>query len=261
MAINGISSGASLYNTSAISTRINEAGQQSLARIEKSAESTRVQLSSLGQIKAATAEVQSSAKTLQDSSKLTSFDAVKKAAQAFASAVSTQQSTVAQAVQTGSNLKSGASEGVLATQAGVRNAASDVRRALQGSNNANASALSQLGFSVEQNGTVKLDAKKLEAAYQADPQQVTATLAKIGQGVEAAASKQLSDTGNVGASLNRLNTRLDSLTQQQSSQQTRLQDMQNALDQRNAQVEQARRQTQQAFGFTGIVAYQGVFSF
>ena len=260
MALSGIGYGASLYGANAVSSLVSEATKKPLERLNKSVESTKVQLSAFGQLKSATAQIESAGKTLQNNSKLTSFDEVKKAVQGLATALNSQRTAVNQVSGSDRSVRSETS-GALSGDLRARSAASDVRQALQGNGGSKEAALKQIGVSFASDGSVKLDAKKLEQAYQSDPGKVTDTLNRIGREMADVAGKELAGSGNVGGSINRLNERLGGLQQSQVNYQSWQQSSQRTIDQRNQQMEQAQTQTQQAFGLTGTSAYMGVFSF
>ncbi len=258
MDISRIVSGASLYDTSAVSGLASAATQKSVDRLNRNVESTRVQLSAYGQVKSATAEVETAGKSLQKLAANSSFDDFRKAVQGLAAAVNNERAAVNRT--TGAANSENATAGALSGDFRVRGAAGQIQRALQGNAGANEKALRQLGISVAQNGTVSVDSKKLEQAFAANPGQVSETLNNIGKGVAETATRQLSAGGNVGSGINRLNERLNGLQQSQFDYQSQLQAAQRQIDQRNQRVEQIQTQTQQAFGLNGVSAYKGVFS-
>lgn len=259
MNVSQIAYASSLYGTDAVSSLVASATNKQSERLSRSVESTKVQLSAYGQVKSATAQVETAAKTLQDNKQLATLDDVKKAVQGLASAINTQRTAVNQVAGAADSRNETA--GALSGDARVRSAATDVRRTLQGNAGSNEQALRQIGINLAQDGRVTVDSKKLEQAYQSNSKQVTDTLSRIGKDLADVADKQLSAGGNVGASISRLNDRLGSLQQSQSDFQSRLQAAQQGIDQRNQRSEQIRTQTQQAFGLTGANAYLGVFSF
>lgn len=254
-----VTSAVSRYSSSTLVDRIGAATQKPLERLNRNVESTKVQLSAFGQVKSATAQVESVAKNLQSSDKLSTIDEVKKAVQNFVGAVNNQRTIVAQ-VSGSAKDSNNATVGALAGDSRARSVTNDVRRAVQGTGGSNESALKQIGISVAQDGSLKVDTKKLEAAYAADPNAVTGALKQIGNNVEEVANRQLSNSGNLGGSINRLNERLGNYQQTQANYQAGLKASQQAVDQRNFQIDQAQTQTQQAFGLIGANAYKGVFS-
>ena len=230
--------------------------QKPLERLQKNVESTKVQLSALGQVKSATAQVETAANALQDKTRLSNAGDVQKAVQNFANAVNSQQNTVRQTVRNDNRSEPGA----LANEARVRASTQETRRAVQGPTGGNEAALRQIGVTFSAQGEVRVDSKKLEQAFQANPNQVTETLNRVGKETAEVSRKQLSDSGAVGGSINRLNERLGSLQQNQNDYQAQLRAAQQAIDRRNLQIEQGRAQTQQAVGLSGSNAYRGVLS-
>ena len=77
--------------------------------------------------------------------------------------------------------------------------------------------LKKLGFKAQTDGSFAWDGTKFNAAYQADPAAVRATLAKLGHLVETAASKELATDATVSDSMTSLNLRANALKAQQTS--------------------------------------------
>lgn len=240
MNVSSLAASASLSGLDATS-QLTAKVQRSVERLGQQSESARVQLSSVSQIKSATANVESAATKLQATSDLNTIDKVGKAVSAFAEAFNSQQQKVS-----------------AAGNAGLRQAANDLRQAAQGIGGANETALKQIGITVSRDGGLKVDSKQLEKAFQANPSQVSDTLNKIGQDVGKAAKQQLADNGSIGSSFNRLSQRVGNLEQQQADYQTRLQQSQQTVDERNRQLQQTQTS---GIAASAIRAYQGVFSF
>jgi flagellar capping protein FliD len=176
-------------------------------KIQVAVDTSTTQLSSLGVLKSAVSNIQLAAHALHNlPSTLSNADA-KVAANGFVAvfnhAISTAKAT-ANAM------------GASAVTASSRRTASDLGRAVT-ANTATMDALKKMGFSTLSDGTLTLDAKKFEAAQQADPSAVRATLAKLGQQVDAAAGKELATGGTVAASLASLNQQASSLKAQQGA--------------------------------------------
>ncbi|MGE5385968.1 MAG: flagellar filament capping protein FliD [Betaproteobacteria bacterium] len=257
MEVSQVNSGTSLYASSVQADRISEAVKKPLERLDQKVESTKVRLSTYGQMKSADEQVQQAAKALQEASGQGSFEAVKKATQSFVDAVNKQQGVANQASTDDRN----ASERTQASDSRLRLAASEMRRAVQGNNGSNLPDLKQAGITVAKDGSVNFDAKQLEKAYQADPSKLAETLNRAAKETSAAATRQVSSNDGVGASVDRMKEQLRNLEQNRANYQAQLESAQRTVDQRNQQVEQARAQTQQAFGFGGVSAYKGVLSF
>ncbi|HZX33064.1 MAG TPA: flagellar filament capping protein FliD [Rhodocyclaceae bacterium] len=244
MELSRLSGGASIYGSSAITEQVTAAARKPAERLSQQAESTRVQLSAYGQLKSATAQVESAAKKLQDNSSLGSAADVTKTAKGFADAVNSEVKAANQAAQSSRNVR----------------ASRELRRAVEGFTAKDRNALSQAGISFGQDGTMKVDTKKLEAAYQANPDQVKETLARVGKAAAEVSTKQVSDNGAVGGAINRLNEKLGTINQQQANHQANLAQAQKAVQEQERRANELQQTaSQQAFGFNGVGAYNQVY--
>lgn len=182
--------------------------QKAEKRIQAQVDTTSTQLSSFGKLKSAVSDAQIAARTLGSLNSTASSAAEKTAAtqfvSAFNSAINTAQSTAAVAGETTAASNSAGRVG------------KDMLRAV-GSDAATISALKKIGFNVNADGNLVLDAKKFEAAQKADPAAVRTALTKLGQQVDKTASKELAADGNVGTSLSSLKQRSAVLKGQQSA--------------------------------------------
>lgn len=255
--LSSLSSASSLYGANPISSRVSEALARPQARLEQQAESTRVQLSAYGQVRSATAQLESAASKLQENKQLSSVDGLTKAVQGFADAVNSRLATVN---RVSGNDSANRTSGVLADDGKVRAANNETRRTLEGVNGSNRDALKQIGITVAQDGGVKVDRQALQNAFAANSDQVRQTLNSIGQQVARQSTQQLSATGSVSAPINRLNEQLGSIEQRQADNQSRIVQSQQAVQQRDRQMAQAQQAVQQGFVFTGIPAYNRIFS-
>ncbi len=253
-----VSRGASVHGADAIKGLASEARQKTQQRLEKNVESAQVQLSAFGQVKSATAGVQNAAKNLQDNKQLASAEDAKKVAQKFVDAVNLQRETVNQVSRSDKPARSEQSA-PLAGEARLRSATNDVRQAVEGTAGKNESALKQAGISVGQDGALKLDAKKFEQAFAANPNQVTDTLNRIGKEVAEVSAKQLSSNGVVGSSINKLTEKVDNLQNRQNDFQARTEQSQRSAQEQDKRVQQA--QQAQAFALNGTNAYNKIFSY
>ncbi len=178
------------------------------ARIQTQLDTTAAQLSSFGKLKSAVSNAQLDAKALSATTPQSSAADVRTAASRFATsfnvAVLTANSTAA---------LPGASP---AETSGARRVTRDLGNALS-ANTGVADAIKKLGFKLESDGTLTVDAKKFDAAQKADPVAVQATLAKLAQAVEKSASNELTAGGVVNGSIASLNQRSTTLKSQQSA--------------------------------------------
>ena len=181
--------------------------QKAEKRIQSQVDVTTAQLSSFGKLKSAVSGTQLAAKTLANLPAASPSAAIKTAADGFVSAFNS-------AVTTANSTAAVPGESAAARSAG--RVAKDLTRTVSESAQTIAS-LKQMGFNLQSNGTLTLDAKKFEAAQKADPTSVRATLSKIGQQVDQAATQELATAGNVSNSMASLNQRAAVLKSQQST--------------------------------------------
>jgi len=245
MELGSITRGASLYGSNAISERVAEASRKPLERLSQQVDSTRVQLSAFGQVKSATAQVEATAGKLQESGSLSSAASAAKVLQNFADAANNQVKAVRQD----------------ALPVGSARTANELRRALEGPVGTRRDELKQIGLSIDQTGSIKVDAKVFEKAYQTDPSKVKATLEEIGKAASSVAGRQLSEGGAVGGSISRLTEKLGNIERSQADYQSRLQQSQRTVDEQERRNNLALAASQQAFGFNGIGAYSRILSF
>lgn len=195
-----------------------------LERLGRESESTQVKLSAFGQVKSAAEQTRTAANALREGDKLATADDVKKAVTSFVSAVNNEQGAIRR-VSSGEMDSTGRAGPV---DGRLRNVGTGLRRALQGPGGGNESDLGNMGITLASDGSMKVDTKKLEQAFAANPDKVKEVLSRVGSGVAEASSRQLSNQGYVGGSVNRLNQRLDSLAQNQALYQSSMQQANNA---------------------------------
>ncbi len=191
-----------------------QAMQRAEARIQAQLDSTSAQLSSFGKLKSSVSTAQLAAQALAKLSTASSSADMQTAANNFISsfngALGTARSTASQA------------SGSSAEVASANRVTTDLAR-ITSSNPAAMDALRQIGFKRSGDGTLSLDAAKFAAAQKANPAGVQSALAKIGQLVDATATKELATDGNVNDAVDALNQRATLLKKQQSTMQTLVQ--------------------------------------
>jgi hypothetical protein len=191
-------------------SKVSSASQAGLQKIETRLQSevdvTSAQLSSFGQLQSSVSSVQMAAKSLGSVTAKSSTADVKTAADKF---VSTFNAAIS-AAKTTANVPGEMASTQRATRVGrdLGGAVSD--------NTATFDALKNIGFNMQSDGTVTLDAKKFEAAQKADLTSVKSTLANLGQQVDKTATQELATSGNVGHSMTWLNQRAAILQNQKS---------------------------------------------
>ena len=215
-------------------------------RIDQQLESTRVQLSAYGQIKAGFAAVQTASKALSGIEQTASINEVKNVVMGFVDAYNKTAKTVSATTQSG-----GTQAGALAGDVRARVAGNDLRRSAADDNTL--AELKTVGIIQNKDGTLAFDTKTLENAYQTNPTQVLGALADIGGQIEKTAMRELARTGNVGSSVNALDNRSRNLEAQQTAQQNQMAAAQRLLDQ-----QMARLNLNGAF-VSGVEAYRRTF--
>lgn len=232
---------------SASSDAVTAAFKKAGSRVEQQLGSTKVQLSAYGQIKSSLAEVQTAGKALGDAKQTATATDVKKAASAFVDAYNKASQTLGTAIQ-----GEGKQPGALANDSRARFAASDLRRSVTAGSSL--VDLNKIGITQNKNGSLAVDTKALESAFQANPDQVRTTLASLGGQAEKTATRELAKGGNVGGSVEALGNRSRSLEAQQNTQQAQIAAAQQIVDQ------QSTRLNSLSNAFTsGIAAYQRTF--
>lgn len=179
-------------------------------RVTQQLSSTVVKLSSFSQLKSGFASVQAAAKDLSDPKKTGTSADIVKAAQAFSSAYNTATKAVSLAVN-GDGKKSGA----LAGDGRASIASNDLKSIV--ASGSNASELKKIGINQKADGTISVDTVVLQNAIQTNPNAVKGTLAKIGKQADQISTKELGTTGNVGGSINNLDSLSKSLESQSAS--------------------------------------------
>lgn len=198
-------------------------------RIGQQVSATNVQLSAFGQIKSSYADIQSAAKSLSAPGKSSMTEDTTKAVQAFANAFNNATNAINTAIQ-----GDGKAAGALANNARAGLAAFDLKRIVTSGNNA--SDLKKIGISLNQDGTLSVDAKALQNAIQANPATVQDTLARVGAQAVQVSQKELANTGNVGGAVSTLSSRAKSLETKAAEQQKLAADSQSAVQQQTANI-------------------------
>jgi hypothetical protein len=183
--------------------------QRADKRVQTEVDTNTAQLSSFGKLQSAVSDVQIAAHTLTTlTAKAPSSDvqhAVTTLMSAFNAATNTARTTAA-----------------LPGATAASHSANRVGKDLQGAMSPDAAtsdALKTIGVNL-QDGSLALDAQKFDAAFSADPAAVQATLRKVGQLLDKAASTELEVNGNVSGSLNTLNLHAKVLEAQQAALQS-----------------------------------------
>jgi len=205
-------------------------------RIQAQLDTTTAQLSSFGKLKSSVSDAQLAARALSKFSASATSTDIKSAANQFVSTFNAAISTAKTAAS--------AAGGTQAQATGARNVSSDFTRTVRAST-ATVDALKKLGITLKADGSMALDATKFDAAQKADPASVKATLAKIGQLVDATATKELATSGSVNGSMDSLNQRSAALKAQQNSMLTIVQ-----------QAAAKQNSTSTSYSGYGVAAYQ-----
>lgn len=228
---------------SAQNDRASSAVRRPAENLSREVESTRVRLSAFGQIQSAASKVQVAAQNLQDEKQLSSATDAKNAAETFVKTYNNDRAVLAKVTESGGN---GRSAGSLAEDGRARVAAIQLERTAA----ENSSAFREVGIRVQQDGSLSIDAKALEAAFNTNPSAVTEALGNVGRAAETTTTRQLSNAGGIVTSVSNLTTRVQQL-------ETRQLDVQVRADQSQRAVESASRRY--GFGASGAGVYLGIF--
>lgn len=181
--------------------------QKLVQRVQTDMDATKAQLSSFGLLKSAVATSQAAAQALGKLSASSTADDVTKSVGAFFNAFN--------GVATAARTASTGAASLAASQAATR-VNKDMQRAL-GNSPAMTDAMKLLGLRLQSDGTLAHDAKKFAASLQSDPATVRAALVRLGQKVDAAASNELANAGNVAGGVSSLTQHNTSLSAQQKA--------------------------------------------
>ncbi len=188
-------------------------------------DATNVQLSPFGQVKSSYVDVQSAGRTLTTPAKTSTVEDATKAIQSFANSYN----NATKIVNTASS-----STGTLAGNGQANSASINLKNVV--TSGSNAADLKAIGVSVNQDGTISVDAKVLQSAMQANPGSVQDTLAKVGALAVQASQTELSSTGNVGGAGNTLSARTKNPGTRATGQQKLAANSQNTVQQQTANI-------------------------
>lgn len=219
---------------------IGQAIQKADRRIQQQRDVTSVQLSSLGKLQSAYADVKTAAQALSKTGQTTSDSDVGSAASNFVAAFN--------GAATASRSAS-AAPSPLADSTGVRRAGSELQRTA----NDNAADLNKIGINRQKDGTLAIDKEKFAAALQSSPESVRGTLSAIGQQADRTATQELGANGNLGNTASTLRDRASRLESRQVDQQAQTAAAQQTIDAQSARFAGLG-------GVGGIVAYQRALS-
>lgn len=251
MAVNTISAAlAGLYGTSGSgstsSTGTTNPAAQALLKADKRITQQRtqasVQLSAFGKLKLAYSGVQGAASALENLTSTSSTADVRKAAGAFVTSYNgaidaARSATGQQAVPVEANR--------------ARSAETDLRRSFV-TDEATTAALRSIGIRQEASGKLSIDNQAFEAALASNPEAVRTALGTVGRQVDAAATRELADSGNVGKAVNALTDRAKVLEARQTEQQRLAAAAQQTVEAQSTQLNNAIN--------SGAAAYQRIFS-
>lgn len=251
MAVNTISAAlAGLYGTSGSgstsSTGTTNPAAQALLKADKRITQQRtqasVQLSAFGKLKSAYSGVQGAASALENLTSTSSTADVRKAASAFVTSYNgaidaARSATGQQAVPVEANR--------------ARSAETDLRRSFV-TDEATTAALRSIGIRQEASGKLSIDNQAFEAALASNPEAVRTALGTVGRQVDAAATRELADSGNVGKAVNALTDRAKVLEARQTEQQRLAAAAQQTVEAQSTQLNNAIN--------SGAAAYQRIFS-
>lgn len=200
----GAATDTNASSTSKVSNTAQAGLEKASQRIQSQVDTTTTQLSALGKLKSAVAGVQTAAQSLSQlattapNTPPASAATIKTALTNFVKAFNEASATASPGTSTTGKPGDSAS-----TQAAAR-VARDLGKAVS-ADPTTAAALKQVGISVSPQGRLALDSAKLEVAQTTDAANLRASLAKIGQQLDATTTQELAQSGNVGSALASLN--------------------------------------------------------
>jgi hypothetical protein len=200
-----------LNSNAQASGSVSGAGQAGLQKAEKRIQTqvdvTTAQLSSFGKLKSSVSGAQLAAHTLGNLTATSATAAIKTAADSFVNAFNTAVTTAK---------TTAAVPGETAASQSASRVAKNLSRTVS-ENTATIDSLKKIGFNLQSDGTLTLDAKKFADAQKADSVNLKATLSKIGQQVDKTATQELATSSNLSSSVSSLNQRATVLKSQQST--------------------------------------------
>lgn len=226
---------------------IAEAAAQVLRKDDKRIQQQRsivsVELSSAGKLKASFSEVQKASRALTDNQQPLTDASVRKAVEGFVKAVNTTVQATRTAIARQSQLAS--NDRALAAEA-------DLGRSLNADAEL-AAGLKKIGINPQTDGTLAIDAKKLDDALKAEPVAVRNTLSRAGEQADRVAAHELANHGNIrGGSVNSSDGRAGNIEARPTEQQ--------AQAAAAPQTVSAKSSTLDNDPNTGVAAYQRIFS-
>ena len=188
-------------NVSGVSSAVQGAFTKAAARIDSKIASTNVQVSAYGQVKSSVAQLQDAAKNLS-SGKATTLADVKKGVQSLVDAYNSART---------------ATTAVTGTSTAASKAATALNDTVTAT--ANSSNLQKLGVTVAKDGSLSLNTKALEAAYQSSASSVQTAATSVGKALASTASDVLASKGTLSTTIDSLNTKVQTLETQRTNQQ------------------------------------------
>lgn len=211
-------------------------------RIRQQRSAVSVELSSAGKLKASLSEVQKASRTLTDNQQPLPDASLRKAAESFVKAFN----ATAQAARSAS-----ARQNQLADKDRVRAVEADLRLSFSADAEL-AAGLKKVGITQQTDGTLAIDAKKLDDALKAEPAAVRNSLSRAGEQADRIATRELADTGNRGDAVNSSDSRARNVDARQAEQQAQVA--------ATPQTARAKSSTLDNDPNTGVAAYQRIFS-
>lgn len=185
--------------------------------VQAQASDASVKLSGIGQVQSGFATIQSKAATLQDTANLGTAADAQTALQDVFGALNSQVSLVGNLTEPGA---------LLSGEKGVADSAVAVRSLVSSTSLLGQTALQSLGVKSGSDGSLSIDAATFNAAYAANPSQVTQVLAGIGASINGAAGEQIASGSAVYTSQTKAQTQYASLSQKQEALYERISSLQ-----------------------------------
>lgn len=222
-----------LKSGSATSTDpLQKAFSAAATRLEQQRQSTGVQISALGAVKSGFSKIEDTGKALASSKPATAAE-TKSNLQALVAAYNNTRAA-----------------GTAASESGGNSAVSTLRKTL--ASDSNRADLRSLGITQNQDGSLSLDTKKLDAALQTDLSGSQATASRVGSQFQQTATSALAGTGSLNNALGTLNAKADSIEALQTSQKKLADNALSSIQQQSDRISHGLS--------SGVSSYLNIFS-
>jgi len=185
-----------------------------LTTLQQKQAAVQAQFSSLGRVTSSLADLQVKAQVLKNFSQSPTLNDYKGVVQAFVQSFNNLNQVASEAAAK----KSGASSTDLLASQSVN----EVRKAIAGSGDGLTGSLQKIGIVQQQDGTLAINQKTLDQAFQNDQKGLLGTLSSVADRVGKTIDKQLSSSGTIGRKVQDLSAQSNHLENSRSVSQAEL---------------------------------------